>query len=441
MVLSQPLNGTIPSDIVYDRGRNRVWFLAGDNLTYYDPSSNTTTIEHTFSGDTNAQYMAIDHNGKLWISLLIYNNYFLKSDKIAEYDPSNKQLNLYDPQTPLTGLAGVAVAPDNSVWFAEPSGTKIGHILCTQTSCSVSEFTAPSEIHIIYLVQLTVGADGTVWFTDHGAGEFGSFNPSNYEWRVFPIGYCAESYNPDCGVGLPNAISFDSNGRLWFSEHVAGRVAEFDPASQVLTEFVVPTTTPPYVWWMQPGPGNLVWFTAYSLGKIGYVNASALVPISVSAPGIVDLVQGQTVIVTASVLSPQSSVSLGVTANGNDAEFGVPASLYGNWTGNQIDPSSSPVGSNLTVTAVWNLSPGDRYISLTAYNGSLQVSTFVKIHVIAHYYLATSFAPFLGLGSVAAILAGSSILYVRGGLRKKKTFDGEATSRFEHGTMRRGMLP
>ncbi len=404
-ILTHPINGTVPTDIVYDGGRNRVWFLADQNLTYYDPVISSTVTEHIFSGDSPF-YMTIDHSGMIWITLLT-------SNRVAEYDPLTKSLIFYRAPTVEAGLQGIAVAPDNSVWFAEPNGTRLGHIVCQTTSCTVSEFAAPPEIHVGFLIQVAVGFDGTVWFTDHGSGEFGSFDPSTNEWQVFPIGYCSESYNPECGVGLPNAIAFDSSGRLWFSEHYAGRVAEYDPAKHLLIEYVVPATAPPYVWWMQPGPGDLVWFAAFGSGQIGFVKADKMIPIFVNATAIVELKQGQTATVDASVTTLESPVSLNATANGNDAPYGELPALYTRPTTSQIAAVAIFVHTSFRITAAWNLSPGDRYIALSAYNASVLATTFVRIRVIAQYYLPNTFVPFLGLGSVSAIAVGTSALYMR----------------------------
>ena len=129
-ILPQPMNGTVPTEIVHDRVLDRVWFLAGENLSYYDSKLNTTVTEHTFTGDSPF-YMAIDHNERIWLT-------FPYSNRVAGYDPFSKQFSFYTAPSPEAGPEGIAIGPDNSVWFAEPNGTKIGHIACLQLSCNVS---------------------------------------------------------------------------------------------------------------------------------------------------------------------------------------------------------------------------------------------------------------------------------------------------------------
>src|SRR5207245_1839202 len=85
-------------------------------------------------------------------------------------------------------------------------------------------------------------------------------NPLTNVWKVFPIGYCPDN----CINGLPNAIFIDAKNMVWFSEHIAGRIARYDPLTGVLTEYWVPGSSIPLMWWAMPGPNNLVWFVPYS---------------------------------------------------------------------------------------------------------------------------------------------------------------------------------
>src|SRR5207302_9918503 len=184
--------------------------------------------------------------------------------------------------------------------------------------------------------------------------------PSTGEWRVFGIGYCSESYNPDCAVGLPNAISLDSNGIIWFSEHFAGRVAKYDPTIGSLTEYFVPATTIPYVWWMWPGPGNLVWFKAFGLGEIGYVNASVPVPIATSAGAQpVKVEQGTSQAIAGSITGQAGGpVYLNVSTNGHDGPFGLVPLLYGSVIPSQIESTANAVRVTFRGYTGWTADPG-----------------------------------------------------------------------------------
>jgi virginiamycin B lyase len=405
------LHNAIPSDIVYDHNLTRIWFLENNSLAYYNPTTpGNVTIEQTFQGGS-PQYMTIDNKERIWITLL-------GTNQIVEYDSIGKKIvNSYTVPATNASLQGIATAPDGTIWFAETTTKKLGHIIpCQTASCNVTDYGPPPSVEITFPIQLAVDGGGVVWFTDHGLGQFGSFNPSTGEWRVFGIGYCSESYNPDCPVGLPNAMSLDSNGRIWFSEHFAGRVAKYDPTTGSLTEYFVPAATIPYVWWMWPGPGNLVWFTAFGLGEIGYVNASLPVPISISA-GVqpVKVEQGTFQVIPASITDEAGGpIYLNVSANGHDAPFGSPPQLYGFAVPSQIELTTKRINATYRISAALNADLGERYVTLTAYNSNVAVNAFVSVNVTRTTipfifrtgapYVSVGFALSIGLGSVGIFL-------------------------------------
>jgi hypothetical protein len=211
-------------------------------------------------------------------------------------------------------------------------------------------------------------------------------------------------------------MSLDSNGMIWFSEHFAGRVAKYDPTTGSLTEYFVPATTIPYVWWMRPGPGNLVWFTAFGLGKIGYVNASLPVPISItSGVEAVKVEQGTSQAITASITNQaQGPVYLNVSANGHDAPFGSSPLLYGSADARQIQPTVTPTNATYMISASLNADLGKRYVTLTAYNSNVAINTFVSVNVTrttipfifrtSAPYISVGFAFGIGLGSLGIFL-------------------------------------
>lgn len=405
------LRNAIPSDIVYDHILARVWFLENNSLAYYNSTApGNMTVEQTFQGGS-PQYMTIDGGERIWITLL-------GTNRVVEYDPIFKTVvNSYAVPATNASLQGItAAAVDGTIWFAETAARRLGQITCQPTSCNVTDYGPPPNVEITFPIQLAVDRGGVVWFTDHGGGQFGSFNPSTGEWRVFGIGYCSESYNPDCPVGLPNAMSLDSNGMIWFSEHFAGRVAKYDPTTGSLTEYFVPATTIPYVWWMWPGPGNLVWFTAFGLGEIGYVNANLPVPISIKG-GVetVKVEQGTSQATTASVtnLAPGPAY-LNVSANGHDAPFGSPSLLYGSADQQQVQFSVNPITATYRISAALSADLGVRYVTLTAYNSQIAVNAFVSVNVTRTtmpFILRTS-APYVSLGFALSIGLGSAGIFL-----------------------------
>jgi streptogramin lyase len=382
--LSQPvanLTNTVPTDIVYDHGR--VWIVENDSLGYYDLNTRAVVISKTFP-NTAPQYLAIDSYDNVWLTLL-------NTDQIVEYDPSTGTTYNYTTPSSNTGLQGITVSPfDGSVWFAEAYAGRIGRLIpCNSSSCSITEYAPPPGIIIQGVIQLVVDKTGLVWFTVHDGNEFGNFNPSTGQWQLFPIGYCPDSYVADCEIGLPNAIDTDPSGQVWFSEHVSGRIARYDPASGTLTEYMMPTSSSyctkecaPLAWWMWPGKNNLVWFVAFGLGEIGYVNASLAVPFDIISPSHVDVPQaGCANIVVSSTYTSGQPPNFNGAVTSEDSSSNPPMITF---AGSQFTQTSNGVASSiLTIFAGRNATTRTSYVAVSAYDADVTVNAFVNVDILS----------------------------------------------------------
>src|SRR2546422_3679276 len=152
----------IPSDIVYDHNLTRVWFLENNSLAYYNPTATpgNMTVEQTFPGGS-PQYMTIDHQERIWITLLGPN-------RVVEYDPIGKEIvNSYAAPATSASLQGITTDPDGTIWFVETTAKKLGHIIpCQTTSCNVTDYGPPPSVEVAFPSQLAVDRSGAVWFTD-----------------------------------------------------------------------------------------------------------------------------------------------------------------------------------------------------------------------------------------------------------------------------------
>ncbi len=399
------LTNTIPTDMVYDHIENRLWIVENDSLAYYNQSApGGITVAKTFPNGA-PEYLAIDSQDNLWITLLT-------TDQIVEYNPHTGGSYNYSSPNSNVGLQGVAISPvDGTVWFAEAYAGKIGRIIpCNSSSCPVTENSPPPGIVLQGIIQVAVDKNGIVWFTVHDGNEFGSFDPSTGDWKIFPIGYCPDNYVLNCEFGLPNAIAVDSTGQVWFSEHYSGRVARYDPSGGTLTEYKMPTTSAtckkdcaPYSWWMWPGENNLVWFVAFGLGEIGYVNSTIPVPLTVSS------VEGVTVSHGASVNIPVSggfvgeAPSVGASIMSQDTSSN-PAMISWSMGSSQTSSGSGTLKSTLTISPSWGSTLGPRNIAVTIYNQNLTVSRFVRVDVVPSSLAYTTIGFAGGLSTFALAL-------------------------------------
>lgn len=392
------LTNAILESIVFDQHSGRVWFTENDTLGYVNATGLTGTA-WVYRGDSPG-YIAIDAQDNLWLTLV-------NSNQIAEYVPSQNKTFTSPVPTPSAIIQGITVAPvDGTVWFAEPQAKKLGHLIpCGASKCTVQEFSPPAGITIKSPIQVVVDSRGIVWFTDHGSNQFGSFNPSSQTWTVFPVGYCGTSY---CSDVLPNAISLDSQGKIWMAEHIAGRIASYDPVTGILTEYTIPSTGgTPLSWWAWSGPNNLVWFTAFALGQVGYVNASLPVPLSLTPTASTVVVrQGSSRALPVRInYQGQAPLSLGLSPATTD-------SLYFSGSPTPSPPSASS-STSFTISAAWNTTLGPRYLALTVSNGQAAVSAYVTVNVVDDPL------PDVTLGFASIIVLGGPVIYLKRRRRKK----------------------
>jgi hypothetical protein len=328
------------------------------------------------------------------------------ASNVVMFDPTNSLNRTYLVPTSNAFIQGITAAPDNTVWFAEAGSMKLGHLACD--SCNIAEFPSPSSLNLAALSQVAVDKSGNVWFTDHaGDNQFGVFDSHTNTWKTFPIGYCPDA----CVSGLPNAIFVDAYNKIWFSEHIAGRVGRYDPSNGVLTEYVVSPTPNafPLIWWARPGPNNLVWFVANGLGEVGYVNASSPVPLTLTGPsGDVAIEKGSSKIISVSIsFQGSGTLSLGVFPLTQDQPSSdSPAQLYGSGP-SDIGPRNGTQTATISVSASWSATSGARYVALTATEGNVAVSVHVRVVIVE-----TS-VPFVALGFSSSIVLGGFAIYLR----------------------------
>ena len=66
------------------------------------------------------------------------------------------------------------------------------------------------------------------------------------------------------------------------------------------------------------------------------------------------------------------------------------------------------------MSAAWTADPGERYVTLTAYNGNVAVNAFVTVNVTLTTlpFIFRTSAPYVSLGFASSIGVGSFALYL-----------------------------
>lgn len=140
---------------------------------------------------------------------------------------------------------------------------------------------------------VAVDGSGRVWLADTASSSFYGFDPASRSFTRYVTSPVHEAaYGNQTGMVLSAPLSrpywadVDDAGRVVFNEHAANRIGIFDPLSEKLTEYVVPSKNP---LWADCGDadgcgiaqvfdftlvGDEVWFTEWAANNIGVLDTS-----------------------------------------------------------------------------------------------------------------------------------------------------------------------
>ncbi len=226
--------------------------------------------------------LVIDSHGNIWLSE-IYGN------KIAKIDPSLVRANStngfveFEPPGRLDLLGGLSVAPDGRIWIAMLTYPIVGRIAVYDPITDEFEvFDLPEGISSP--VGIAVDSEGRVWISDHGTSQFVLFDTNDGSFRRFSTSLGNTAFP----VTLPYWNMIDKDGNMWFNVHQANTIAKFDVNKWWLVEYEIPTRNDDWggisnaLQFTIDNDGN-VWFTEWTESKIGFLDASAELPISIDA--------------------------------------------------------------------------------------------------------------------------------------------------------------
>ena len=300
-----PTSGSGPEAII--AAPNQVfWFtefnagkigeLFGQNGTIRDWPANATGVKPAS--------LAIDHQGRVWFSDTSGHG------SIWMFNPATTVFRRFDTITANSFPLSVFIDQANNTWFTEVTGDKIGEVLYpsnmmveypfpagsgpagiahqdgtsllwvtetyanriagfNMTDQTVHEFT-PSQA-IFSPLGIVLDKTNNVWIAEHGGSSVDEFFASNQTLRKYPTSPPTGGYT----FTAPATITLDSNGRLWFVEHLADRVGRLNPASSKLDEFSGLAPGSYSVYDTIDESGNY-WFTENTANKIGMIPANAI---------------------------------------------------------------------------------------------------------------------------------------------------------------------
>jgi len=143
-------------------------------------------------------------------------------------------------------------------------------------------------------------SNGNIWLADTSSSFFFSFDPESESFTQYSTSLpTASTYGNSSGliktpVTRPYWIELDQNDRLVFNEQTANRIGIFDPNTNTLTEYLIPSKNPNWADCEQIDDCGLaqvfgftiddekVWFTEWVENNIGVLDTSIPLPFEVN---------------------------------------------------------------------------------------------------------------------------------------------------------------
>jgi len=154
-----------------------------------------------------------------------------------------------------TMFVGLAVSPRCPLPAAEVSELK----------ATVRSWDVPTKGGKPYAV--TVGPDGSVWFSEESANKIGQLDPKTGKCKEYPI---TEEKNV-----APHGLAADSNGNVWFAASLGGFIGRLDPNSGKVTVYKMPdpkATDPESLAFDRKG---ILWFTVQNANMVGKLDPTS----------------------------------------------------------------------------------------------------------------------------------------------------------------------
>jgi virginiamycin B lyase len=180
--------------------------------------------------------------------------------------------------TPGSAPLEITLGADGNLWFTEFAGNNIARITPAGT---VTEFTVPTPNS--GPVGIVSGPDGNVWFTEQNAGKIGHLNPLAGNNAAIQASV-TEAVIPAANA-VPQGITAGPDGALWFTESGANNIGRITTANVITNEYPVktPMSNPVKI---TAGPDGALWFTESVASQIGRITTAGVVTEFGAANGI-----------------------------------------------------------------------------------------------------------------------------------------------------------
>jgi virginiamycin B lyase len=271
-----------------------------------------------------------------------------RTNAIGKLDVKSGKIELISIPTPQSGPMGIVLSPDNkSIWFAEITGDKIasldiesnrileyptgentGPTLLTFDSKGILWVTLSYSRSILYVETwalipntrsmgmsmitlpkpdtfspfgIAVVSDGSsdggnktglqkMFVSDHGSSRIISSNDVNLNNLLQSYTSYWTSPSQVYPTTLPSQIVADKSGKnIYFPQHGGNRISKISIDSGIMTEYDIPTgplSTALFI--AVSDDGKKVWFTEYASNKVAYLDTTIPVPLNLQIKNNID---------------------------------------------------------------------------------------------------------------------------------------------------------
>ena len=233
---SIPTPNAGPMGLVLSPDNNTLWFseISGDKIASLDFLSNKIT-EYTLKENSGPTFLAFDKEGLLWLTMS-YSNSILKINlnELVSHDNSPiTELKL--PKGDLFSPFGIVVIEDNGFEKLVISDHGSSRVIVSDVSSNLNTY-------------------------------------SSY-WT---------SQTPKYSQTLPGQIVSDESGNVFFPQHGGNKISKLDIKAGKVTEYDIPTGPLSTVLFIATDQeGKKIWFTEVLSNKIGYLDTTIPIPIDV----------------------------------------------------------------------------------------------------------------------------------------------------------------
>lgn len=373
---------------------NEIWFTdETDDFLWKFSINDKTYSKFPFPGDVkNAFPQKIGyHEGYFMINdftgnrIVVVNHEDLDNEK-STYTSINTPEGYFTSQT--------AIDKNGNAWFIIWKYQSEAILIKTNSMVQeYEEYSLPSKISAPNGV--SIGPSGKIWIADTASSSFHSFNPEDKKMTEFitsnpPLWTFGNSTGLiKTPITRPYWNAFDSDGNMWFNQQTANRLAVFNPISESLVEYEVPSQNPG---WSDCGEledcgisqnfgftvsENHVWFTEWAKNNIGMLDKSMPLPITITYDENIVIKQGQEKEIFVNVI-PNTNQKLDVILSGNTNSEYISFKTISDAT----EIFDKPIKIPITVSVDKDAHIGDYKILISSQFRDIAISTYVTLEII-----------------------------------------------------------